>query len=205
MDKKILESVRKMSTTQIKDRLNRGSFEGEKKQAAISVLKQRGIDTTGFEIVKEVEVEEDLIKEEVAESGLQEQAQKAIDFIIECNNEEANIKAGEIIGETEDGKFTVDQVIKLSDLANSLQKVKKDEPVVEEKEKKKTISKPRKRKDSSIPEELKNVVAEILSSSTQKKEKIVQLAKAGLTRTQILGLNFVDPTYIYDLFRDLKL
>lgn len=217
MDKKILESVRKMSTVQIKDKLNKGLFEVEKKEAAIFVLKQRGIDTTGFEVVKEVEVEaEDPIKEEVAEAGLQEKAQKAIDFIIECNDEKANLKAGEIIGETEDGKFTVDQVIKLSDLATSLQKKDKEE-VVETKPKEKKTKKPssmeeapvsvqkKKRKGSEIPAELQSCVTEILASSTQKKEKIIQLAKAGLTRTQILGLNFVDSTYVYDLFRELKL
>ena len=62
----------------------------------------------------------------------------------------------------------------------------------------------KKRKNSKIPAELKPKVADILSSSTTKKEKIIELAKCGLTRSQVLGLQFVDPTYIYDTFRVLK-
>lgn len=62
----------------------------------------------------------------------------------------------------------------------------------------------KKRKNSKIPAELKPKVADILSSSKTKKEKIIELAKCGLTRSQVLGLQFVDPTYIYDTFRALK-
>lgn len=210
-----MATVRKMSTVQIKSKLNKGLFDDEKKEAAIAVLKLRGIDTSGFEMVKEVEVP-DPIEEEIAEPGLQKKAKEAIDFIIEFNDEASNLKAGEIVGDTEDGKFTVDQVTKLLDLQNSLKKEVKEVNSVEKKEK---VKKPasmekmptsvetnkKRRRGAEISDDLKKAATEILATSTPKKEKIIQLAKAGLTRSQILSLNFVDPTYIYDLFRELKL
>lgn len=205
MEKKILDSLRKMSTVELTKKLNKGIFEGEKRLAAISVLKQRGKDVTGYEIVREVEVE-DIIESEIAEEGLQRQAQSVIDSIVEENNESLNLEAGEIIGDTEDGRFTVEQVGKLLELKNKIKKkedTKKDPSM--EKFPESVQKRKRRMREVEIPDSLRGCVTEILALPVQKKEKIIKLSKAGLTRKQILGLNFVDPTYIYDLFKLLNL
>lgn len=208
METTLLAVMRKQSTATLKNKLNKGLYTDEKKEAAISVLKQRGIDVSGYEIVKEVEVEDPIV-EQIAEKGLQERASQIITKIVELEDTSLNLKAGEIIGDTDEGELTVNQVNQLIELEASLiTKKREDKP-------KKTVSKkvespksikPRKtQKVAEIPEDLKSKVAEILSLSVQKKEKIIKLSEAGLSRSQILSLHFVDPTYIYDLYRELKL
>lgn len=206
METTLLAVMRKQSTATLKNKLNKGLYTDEKKEAAISVLKQRGIDVSGYEIVKEVEVEDPIV-EQIAEKGLQERASQIITKIVEMEDTSLNLKAGEIIGETEEGELTVSQVNQLIELEATLKtSVDKPKKTLSKKVKDSAPIKPRKRqKPSEIPEDLKGKVAEILSSSVQKKEKIIQLSAAGLSRSQILSLHFVDPTYIYDLYRELSL
>ena len=206
METTLLAVMRKQSTATLKNKLNKGLYTDEKKEAAISVLKQRGIDVSGYGMVKEVEVEDPIV-EQIAEKGLQERASKIITKIVEMEDTSLNLKAGEIIGETEEGELTVSQVNQLIELEATLKtSVDKPKKTPSKKVKESAPIKPRKRqKPTEIPEDLKGKVAEILSSSVQKKEKIIQLSAAGLSRSQILSLHFVDPTYIYDLYRELNL
>lgn len=44
-------------------------------------------------------------------------------------------------------------------------------------------------------------VEKILSSDKTKANKIIELGDLGLTRTEVLSLKFVDPTYVYDMYR----
>ena len=206
MEKALLTVMRKQSTATLKNKLNKGLYIDDKKEAAIAVLRQRGIDVSGYELVKDIEVEDPIV-EEIAEKGLQDRASQIISKIVEIEDTTLNLKAGEIIGETEEGELTVSQVNQLIELEASIKvsSVKSDK-TTSKKVKDPAPIKPRKRqKTSEIPEDLKGKVAEILSLSVQKKEKIIKLSEAGLSRSQILSLHFVDPTYIYDLYRELNL
>ena len=206
MEKALLTVMRKQSTATLKNKLNKGLYIDDKKEAAIAVLRQRGIDVSGYELVKDIEVEDPIV-EEIAEKGVQDRASQIISKIVEIEDTTLNLKAGEIIGETEEGELTVSQVNQLIELEATLKtSVDKVKKTPSKKVKSSTPSKPRKKqKSSDIPEDLRGKVAEILSSSVQKKEKIIQLSAAGLSRSQILSLHFVDPTYIYDLYRELSL
>ena len=206
MEKALLTVMRKQSTATLKNKLNKGLYIDDKKEAAIAVLRQRGIDVSGYELVKDIEVEDPIV-EEIAEKGVQDRASQIISKIVEIEDTTLNLKAGELIGETEEGELTVSQVNQLIELEATLKtSVDKVKKTPSKKVKSSTPSKPRKKqKSSDIPEDLRGKVAEILSSSVQKKEKIIQLSAAGLSRSQILSLHFVDPTYIYDLYRELSL
>ena len=45
-------------------------------------------------------------------------------------------------------------------------------------------------------------IAEVLNIDATKKDKIIALANLGATRTEVIKLNFVDRTHVYDIYRE---
>lgn len=192
-----------MSSSRIQQGLDKGLWDGDKKEAAIFILKRRNIDVSKYIIEVEGKSQEDIEVEVVyIDNSLEKISSKtikevntAIDKVSSSGNQELASKLLEILGETQTENLSPEQAEKILELAQPAKKI------VLSTNKSKIPTKTKRIVELSA--EKKEKATEVLSKQSPKKEKIIELADAGFSRTEILSLNFVDPTYVYDLVREL--
>jgi hypothetical protein len=202
-----------MPTSRIEKGLQNNLWEGEKREAAVALLKRRGKDIVAtLESISEYSagrLDESLSPEDTitdlpptSDPLTFEQVReldKAISWTKNFGSDALVSKVIELIGDKscKEASFGEAEAV----LSWVLEEKKKNLKAEQEDRKFKPIS--RKRIVVELSEEKKLIAKKILEKPISKKEKVANLAEKEFTRSEVLSLKFADTTYIYDMFREM--
>jgi len=191
VSKIIMARFLKLANSKIIEGLDGGRWHGEYKEAALSILRNRGKDISKYLVDENsnAPVNLDNLK----------QLSKLINLAISKDNKELISYIYSIVGDVEN----------ISDLSNdtaeyaiSLIKAwkkahRKDESIVG----KKSLRK--KKKGCVLSEKHKAIVDAILAdNSLTKGNAVIEMFEQGISRTEVISLNFMNKNSVYTLYRD---
>ena len=197
--KEVLAKFLKLSTERIYAGLDSNKWEGESKEAALSVLKNRGKD-----ISKYLDVSPEPEKPEIkkASSEKVDELFALISEELERNDKEMISAIYSVVGEGENLMELPEETV---DSAINLIKDKRKDQEIKEKQKQRKKDSYSSPKCKELTPEKKKIADDILArTDLTKKQKLLEMWNQGLTRTETLSLHFMDPTYIYDLYREVS-
>ena len=194
--KENLAKFLKLATDRIYAGLDSDKWEGVDREAAIVVLKNRGKDVSKYlETTPALMPATDEKIEEL--SGLINEAlEKEDNPLIE--------KISSVIGDVENIKELPSETVQFAiDSIKEWKAEKKVEKKIRENRAVRVTSRIRKIEKIVLTEEKQKIVDKILADKNlTKKQKVLKMWEEGLTRSEALSLHFMDPTYIYDLYRE---
>lgn len=199
VSKETIAPFLKMSSNSIIAGLDKGRWDGEKRVAAITVLKQRGKDVSPY-VKGDVEEEKS-----TTDPAKVQELKDLINKAVKGNDDELLGTINTLLEGVEEvdslDNESIDHII--TTIRNWKVAVKIDTEVREK------VAKRKKEKKSAVimkdvppfTEEEQAKVDEIFNQKLTKKATILALFDAGFSRSQVLKLQFCDPVYVYDLWR----
>ena len=186
----------KLATDRIIAGLDSDKWSGEERDAAVTVLKNRGKDVSKY-------LEASPALKPASEEEVNELA-SLINAALEKSDTGLINKIDSLIGDVDNIKSlpaeTVQFAIESIKKWKGEKKVKKE--IIENKHAR-AAAKMKKAAEVVLTDEKKAIVDEVMADKTlTKKQKVLKMWERGLTRTETLSLHFMDPTYIYDLYRE---
>lgn len=198
VSKDVLAKFLKLASDRIFSGLDSNKWSGSEREAALTVLKNRGKDVTKY-----------LNDEPAFQKPTEEKLQNLTNLvtkILSKDDKDLIDKVYGLIGEGEDfsnlSAETVDYAI---ESINKWTKEARIDKEIAERKAQRGRDADKRVKDQEFTAEKQSIVDRILNDkSLTKKQKVVTMFAEGLTRTEVLSLRFADATYIYDLYRDWK-
>ena len=195
--KDVLAKFLKLASNRIISGLDTNKWSGEIREAAITVLKNRGKDVSKYL--------EDTPSLQPASSEKMQELSDLVTSVLSKDDKSLIDKVYSIIGDVEDiSKLpaeTVDYAI--TSIKEWVKQAKTDKAIAEKKQLRRSTGVDKRVKDQVLDDEKKAIVDKIMADkSLTKKQKVIQMWGNGLTRTDTLALHFMDATYIYDLYRE---
>ena len=198
VSKETIAPFLKMSSNAIITGLDKGRWDGEKRVAAITVLKQRGKDVSPY-------VKGDVEEKPTSDPVKVQELKDLIDKAIKGNDDELLGTINALLEGVEEvdslDNESIDHII--STIKSWKNSVKINTEVREKVEKRKREKKAAVIMKDVPPftEEEQAKIDEIFNQKLTKKATILALFDAGFSRSQVLKLQFCDPVYVYDLWR----
>ena len=194
--KENLAKFLKLSTDRIYSGLDSNKWEGDEREAAIVVLKNRSKDVSKY-----------LEKTPALMPASEEKITELSTLINSALEKEDNAlieKISSIIGEVQDIKELPSETVQFAiDSIKGWKKQEKVEKKIRENRTARVTARIKKIEGVVLTEERQKIVEKILADKElTKKQKVLKMWEEGLTRTETLSLHFMDPTYIYDLYRE---
>lgn len=198
VSKIVLSKFLKLASDRILAGLDADRWSGKEREAALTVLKNRGKDISSYledepEFVpanpEVLQTLTDLVMDVLAKDN-----QDLIDRTITLIGDVENI--------TEFSQEAAEYAVKT--ISGWIKTRKTDKKIVENQQQRKRDADVRV-KDQEISAEKTEIVEGILKDkSLTKKQKVLNMLESGVSRAEILSLKFADATYIYDLHRNWK-
>lgn len=201
--KEVLAKFLKLSTDRIYAGLDTGKWSGESHEAAIQVLKNRGKDISKYlnSTSEESQEEEEEMPAKSISTEKIEELTTLISEELEGNDKQMIDAIESIVGQGDNIASLPEETI---DKTIAFIKDKRKDRKIAEKKKQRVPAKYKAVKDMTLSPEKQAIADEILAKTDlTKKQKLLEMWNQGLTRTETLSLHFMDPTYIYDLYREI--
>lgn len=195
--KDVLAKFLKLASDRIISGLESKKWSGDQKEAAITVLKNRGKDVSKY-LDEQISLKTATLEELNELSTL-------INSAISKDDKELISKIYSIIGNVESISELPSETVEYA--ISSIKSWKKEnienKKIAERKFVRRSTGIDKRVKDQVLTDEHKEIVDAILNDkSLTKKQKIIRMFEQEISRTEVLALHFADATYIYDLHRD---
>lgn len=195
--KDVLAKFLKLASDRIFIGLDSNKWSGSEKEAALTVLKNRGKDVSKYL--------EDVPKLQPANSEKLQELSNLITAELSKDNRDMINRIYSLVGDVDNianlPAETVDYAI--ASIKEWNRQAKADKVAKGRKIQRRLDAEAKVVKDQVLSEEHKAITDKILADkSLTKKQKVLKMWESGITRTETLALHFMDPTYIYDLHRE---
>ena len=207
VQKEVLAKFLKLSTDRIYAGLDENKWDAEGREAALYVLKNRKKDISKYldaeveeSAPSEAEIPVENKKPEVPVEKLTELT-TLITEELDKNDQKMIDAIYSVVGEGQNLQELPEETI---DCAIKLIKDRRAERKIEKKRQERNAPTPS-FKNLVLSEEKQKIADEILArKDLTKKQKLLEMWNQGLDRSETLSLHFMDPTYIYDLYREVS-